>query len=529
MHNGSMESGTHLFQTPQFTVGDGHWCSQFGEAVAAAPKALTWDPAGLLGVLSLGYTTGDRTLIREITRQPWLSEINGSGKPVLSPVPAHGTLWVDEREAAATLLERLRAEAITVCAGRRQVFILLSGGLDSRIVAGVVGQLRSEGLIESECVAVTWGTSDSRDVVYARAVAEALGIKWQHIDLRPDDLVGNIDLMARSLGCLATPDHLHAMGWFKEVASDALVLAGSYGDSVGRAEFSRQHVLELRPLSVTNPLGLMKPNVASVAVDRIRADLAALHARTPGQPRYVLCEHEMQGFYMRNLFGSVMAAISHHVPLYQLFTDPQVYGYMWSLHPSLRTDAIYGELLEMLHPRLPRLPWARTNRAPRGRTEGAVAGLSRRFHCYAEWTREYAYPRLAHLVDEAWFAATGIFDGGRVRTLSERVRDGAASLAYAGCDAYALWLWLASFRVFVEGLEERDKKIELGFVPEIDSPILETDHVSEQRAGLVRRVVRQVPIVRRMVSQVRRTLARRDAVRRYPPTKQLRVSQPTRL
>lgn len=520
MPSGTLETGLHLFQSPRFSSGDGRWHVCFRDAIAAGAPDLTYDVGAILGILSFGYTTGDRTLLREISRQPWLSRIDDLGKPELLPIPAHGTLWVDERQAAATLLERLRSEVMAVCAGRRQICILLSGGLDSRIVAGVVSQLQREGRISNDCTAVTWGVRNCRDVVYGEAAAKILEMRWQHIDLTPEHLVANVGLMARSLGCLATPENLHAMSWFAEVGRETLVLAGSYGDSVGRAEFSGRHVLELSHLSVTNPFGLMKPSVAAKGAREIKKDIAALHARTPGQPPHVLCEHEMQGFYMRNLIASVMAVISQYCSLYQVFTDPQVYGYMWSLHPSLRTDEIYGHLFEMLHPRLARLPWARTNRALQGATEGAVSGLSRSFQRYAEWTREYAYPRLANLVDDEWFAATGIFDAGRVRRLTEEVRENAASLASAGYEAYRLWLWLASLRVFVDWLAEQGRRVDLGFVPDSDSPRLETEHVPEQQAGLVRRVFREVPRFHGLVKRARRCLGRWNAVRRYPPTRQ---------
>src|SRR3989442_721563 len=73
-----------------------------------------------------------------------------------------------------------------------------------------------------------------------------------------------------------------------------------------------------------------------------------------------------------------MSVINHFCSVYQMFTDPRVYSYMWSLHPSLCVDEVYAVLLGRLHPNLARLPWARTNRALRGRTEGTRLRLNPR-------------------------------------------------------------------------------------------------------------------------------------------------------
>ena len=168
-----METSPHLFDPPRYTAEAGRWHDGFGDAVSEAPQALTWDVAGILGVLSLGYTTGERTLLKEVREQPWLSEITPGGEPRLKPIPPHDTLDLPAKVIAEKLFHLLREEVLHACRGRERIYILLSGGLDSRIVAGVIARTLAAGELSAQCVAVTWGMPDSRDVVYGRLTAKA--------------------------------------------------------------------------------------------------------------------------------------------------------------------------------------------------------------------------------------------------------------------------------------------------------------------------------------------------------------------
>ena len=106
---------------------------------------------------------------------------------------------------------------------------------------------------------MTWGRSGSHDVEIVKVVAEKLNSSWTHLDLGPDNLVQNIDDVASQLGALVSPIYLYRMMWFRDLPAGALVLGGSYGDSVGRAEFSGRTVLELLPYQSSNLFGLLNP------------------------------------------------------------------------------------------------------------------------------------------------------------------------------------------------------------------------------------------------------------------------------
>lgn len=451
-----LSSELHLYQRPMYRGTDGSWHKSYWDALRHSEDHLTWDAAGILSLMSFNYICGDRTLIEGVARKPWLSRFDCQGQCILSEIPAHSRLWDEPIEIAKNFGRLLYEEAYKVCQGRKEIYILLSGGLDSRVVAGTVAHLYSEGKLLCKPCAVTWGLEDSRDVAYGRAAAEILGLEWIHIGIGPDDVVKNIE-MTVSLGTLFSPPHLHRMSWFKNVSSDALVLSGSYGDSVGRAVYGGKHLLELDYLSPSNQFGLIKPEICEIALKGVNSELTKLRERTPGAPKYVICEHEMQAHYMRGMIAQPMSLIENYCALYQMFTDPSVYSYIWSIHPSLRDDRIYGCLLEQLNKQLLRLPWARTNRSLEGKTVGAKSNLRKDFHSYPEWISGPLYEELEEYIDPDWFAETGIFDAENIREFSRRIKYG----RQGSFMPYDRWLWLASFRRFAERCAEIGKQIEL--------------------------------------------------------------------
>ncbi|PTL34931.1 hypothetical protein CLG94_12395 [Candidatus Methylomirabilis limnetica] len=454
--------------------------------------------------------------MREIRRRPWLSHIEDDGRVRLERIPPHDTLWPPYSEIAANLVSLLCEEALDVCRERNEIYLLLSGGLDSRIIAGVVAKLYREGRLQSKPIALTWGLEKSRDVVYARAVADLLNFHWEHIAIVPEDVAQNIEATALLLGCLVAPEHLHRMTWFKNVSRGALVLAGSYGDSVGRAEFSGRHVLELDGLHPANFLGLLSPEVAALASEGVLADITALHDRAPGQPGYVVLEHEMHGQYMRGMIAHAMSIINHYCTVYQMFTHPKVYAYMWSIHPARRTDYIYEEALEQLDKRLARLPWARTNRALRGRTMGARAGLLPNFAEYAAWTSGPLFKKLQAYIDPEWFAETCLFDPNRIRELSHLVQGAVGSHWIYGYRPHQIWVWLACFRRFAEWVDQGGKSVNSDFSAPPNAPAGIASVPCDQRSK-IRRFFSGVRVLHRIVQRVRRHVLRRLAVRKYPP------------
>ena len=131
---------------------------------------------------SRGYAFGNSTLLREVRRQPWLSQTSTNGTVSESFIPPHGLLGGSAKQIGGRLFELMCEEAETVCKDRERIYILLSGGLDSRVVAGVIKHLSDQKRIDCKIEAVTWGLSGCRDVAYGKIVAERLDFDW-HLSL----------------------------------------------------------------------------------------------------------------------------------------------------------------------------------------------------------------------------------------------------------------------------------------------------------------------------------------------------------
>lgn len=511
-----IETPRHLFQPTLYRSASGSWHKDFWEALVASGPTLHWDEAAVLGVLSWGYVPGDRTIVREVKRRPWLSEARPDGTAQLQTVPQHGRHWYRAATAAKRLACLLENEVLRICEGRSRVYLLLSGGLDSRVIAGVLSRLRDAGRLRAELVAVTWGINGSRDVIIAQEIARRLGFRWQHLLLTGAQIIDNVHLCARFLGAQLAPHHLHAMPWFQSMQRDALIIAASYGDSVGRAEFSKRHVLELSRLSPGNGWGILNSGVLARARAEVQAELDSFRLRSPGRPHYVLNEHEMYGHYMRNMLAHCMGIINQWCKVYQMFTDPEVYSFMWSLHPASRTNAIYACLLEELGYGLARLPWARTGRALAGRTEAIGDGATKEFHCYNAWTREEVYDRLRPKVDPLWFERTGLFNRSAIVDLTSALKAGAPFFCAGPAAPHELWLWLATLRQFAEMVADMGCTLSVADSPGPNKHMpfrsLKRGHVSAVRA-----ILQRSPRLKELLKSCRRFALRVVSLIRYPP------------
>ena len=513
-----LETDLHLYQPPLYSAGNGNWYKQFSDALLHTDDNITWDSSAILSMLSFNYVCGDRTLIKEIIRKPWLSSIQANGEPKLEIIPAHDTRFENHRQIAEHLMELLYDEIVRVCKGYREIYLTLSGGLDSRVVAAVVANAAKTGDINAEIVGVTWGIPDSRDVVYAEQVANILGMKWVHVDILPEDIFENIELASTRLACLVSAIHLHKKCWFRNVSKEALVLSASYGDSVGRAEFSGKNPLELQYLNPINKYGLIKNDIFNCARKTLISDLNNLYNRTDCQPKFVLCEHEMQAQYMRGMIGHAMSIINDYCTVYQVFTDRSVYSYMWSIHPSLRTDDVYADILELSDSKLAKLPWARTNKALRGKTECARKELKRAFHDYRNWIRYQLYEEIYSKIDVEWLSDTRIFNIDNIELLSHDVRCGINDTG-----AYDVFVWLAGFCRFGKLLNDFGKHVNIDVTTGYAYPMNVHDTIPCASPGRISKAKNWyrnygywVDIVK-YFKRLRKFYLKRRALRDYPP------------
>lgn len=372
------------------------------------------DVVALLSLLSFEYVCLDRTLIQGVQRAPWLGAVAHDGARTFHPAAAHGQRHASPRTIAAELLRALEAEIETATMGVDRVMLMLSGGMDSRVVAGVVRRLQGQGRLAARVEAATWGPPDCRDVVYANRIAARYGWRWTRIPLDSATYWDGFRRAAIELAAEVDPKHVHRMDWFSQLGEDTLVLAASYGDSIGRAEFGSRRLETLRPLVPNDRYAFIREPFIRQATHELHRDIDALPARHGERLAAGVRELERQGHYMRRQLCVVMSTMCKPTKFRQAFVAPEVYELMWSFRVEDRSDYVYAELLRMLDPGLLEIPWARTGlEYPRGL--GTPDTFSKTYHQYGRWLRRDHADQLRELLFDGTLERLEALDVSQIR------------------------------------------------------------------------------------------------------------------
>lgn len=360
-------------------------CSTFHEAIEYIPrKDRVLDPVALLSLLSFGYVCGDRTMVRGLKRIPLHSVINSKGEIVREPQLPHSYERAPIREIAENLLDLITDEIDGVVRNESEVVILLSGGLDSRVTAGVLRHLQNQ--YRFSVRAVTWGSMQSRDWVFSHRICEIY--EWEHINipLGPQTLWSNIMHSVDLVGAEVSGEHFHAMKELdRYLPKNVVILASSYGDGIGRAAYSGTRVEELY-FRKPHKLGSLFYQARFLSsredlINDIRAPWSRGNVRTQKQA-YEIASIEN---YWRRMLNPLMYSLDDDFRLYQVFTAEPVVRYMWSFDTSLRDDRVYQTLIPMLDYELARIPWQKTNQALVKDAWSPSTDSTRDFHNYSGW------------------------------------------------------------------------------------------------------------------------------------------------
>ena len=364
--------------------------SQFGDVLADPRVSKEVDPVALCEFPGHYSFFGSRTILRQVRRTDLYADSRQELLETPVGVPGHGRRTMAPEAATEGFINLLLDETRERVRGCTHLGLLLSGGMDSRIVAAALAELQRSGS-EFVVTCFTWGQAGTRDVVYAERIARHYGWGFEQFEIDSATLWDNVHESARS-GCFHSGMHLHAMPAVSKRALELgveLMLAGSYGDSIGRAEFRGSHVSMLCSVDhrLWNWFGLIDEALfeqcrveTAEEIDRCRR----LYGKQSG---VAVVELDNQLHYMRNMLGSAMNTINQYVPISQAFTSRPMVEYMWSLAPECRSDEVYFFALRQLDPTLLELPWARTGK-PFLKGEATPDNLKAGFHSYDMWARE---------------------------------------------------------------------------------------------------------------------------------------------
>ncbi len=360
------------------------------------PKSSNLDLVAVAQLINFNYMLGDRTVIKEIKKSPFLGIYNEYDKTFYYDKIIFGDRKGNINIIVKELFNLLQEEMLSYIHDKKNIGIFLSGGMDSRVVLGILISLIKERKIDKNIniKAFTWGTENSRDVVYANKLSKIFNIDFIHKTVDEALFKKNIQHVLNN-GLEFSPIHLHAILSIAEYAEyndiDSF-LAGSFGDSIIRAQFSGikidkivSHTEKLR-----NVGKFINPKLyQSTILDSIK-DVENYRQIFKQKKTIQNVELEYQIHYMRRMLNPTFSAINKNIPVYQMFSSKEIYNFMWRLSMNVRLQDIYMELFKLLDKRLLMIPYAKTGLPYGSSKRGAQDKLRKEHHIYVKQINAYA-------------------------------------------------------------------------------------------------------------------------------------------
>lgn len=358
------------------------------KSLAVFPDHIEVDPAGLASMLTFGYPIGDLTILKDVRCLPNACHLEyraGSNHlgikrywnyPYGETEPLEGT----EDELAEALHGHLMTALKRQLRGVNKLLLPISGGLDSRTMAGLLHQSSFSG----DVLAYSYGQPGSRDVRYGRAIARKLG--YRHVTIpTPRDFVTHKMEQDAWLFDAEWSAELH---WAVRFAyrdpslgnsSGHHVLSGMFGDIVlgcdrfnyrgiaGDAHLDAVHLSKLychlnqEYASLDLIFGLLGIDVAAQAKRRI-ADFvyATLSPNAQLPPYYALMRAEFENRQRRHT-GMVAQCIERDRPTLTPFLDTDVIEFALRIpYQALYDRKLYRRMIRNHLPKAAAIPYTGT-------------------------------------------------------------------------------------------------------------------------------------------------------------------------
>lgn len=357
-------------------------------------KNIDWelDLSAVLALLNFNYVLGDRTLIKDIYRMPWHSHLDSDNKITRNPPIPHANNLHAPESIAEKFIEFLEGECLREFKNYDTLWVLQTGGLDSRVTLAVLNKLQTEGKLDSKIHLVTWGDLHSRDVIYSQKLADKYQYEWHHIDINSQVLEQNIEIAVNYGAAEVSAFHYHGMHELQSLVSDAdCVVASSYGDSIGRAEYSGSHLVDVNLPVIANPFKkIFNPEIFHQHKTILENDRSRAWITDREQSKIIQNELDMQENYMRRMIAHAMDYIGSYTTLKQTFTSEELVSFAFSISPMCRNFDTYYHIFRKIDPSLLEIPWARTGVSLCQRYIDNVAAHKKEYHNYREWfLRDY--------------------------------------------------------------------------------------------------------------------------------------------
>ena len=256
----------------------------------------------------------------------------------------------------------LKEEFSNEMKGVKHVAILLSGGMDSRIAASLINDYSYDHKA-LKVTAYTWGAINSRDVIYSQKICKIFDWEFIHIELSDDDFMESIKLSINSKASIS-PIHFHGVSAIcRHIKAHPVdkVIGASYGDSLGRGEYSGINIIHNKRLvdstySKWSPL--YSPEEKAILNSGISKEFSNFNITNSS----LIQEMTYQYCYMGMMLNPVFDCINNITPVYQIMTSNDFRYHILSHKRELRSDDFYLYILSKMSPELSKIPWARTGK-----------------------------------------------------------------------------------------------------------------------------------------------------------------------
>ena len=375
---------------------------------ASSPKAVLADTtfprrinlAALADFLCLGFPQGNDTMFEGIDELPPASLV------VCQEGQVHGQQYWDlsfqEEETGISaddyldeLIPLLRQAAERRQTGELSAGLLLSGGLDSRVVLSV---LRKDAI-----KTFTFGTPYCDDVKFARQVAQAANVPHVTLQIEPDYLETFAWVGIERTEDLINCDHFHSIGIYDEIAKQVnALITGSAGEDIfGELSkdpqgefwgdgFSIDRYFDSRTITTDEELEqLMRPaysqQIKGLARSRFHRDYGKYSSRHVAHKKNYWAIKQLQ----RRRSNRLSSLFPDGLVFRPFFYDNDVVDFAQTIPPSLRwgENALYRQVVLRVAPELAKIPATTTNGLPLDTTHKQMARRKSQRRILRRWRR----------------------------------------------------------------------------------------------------------------------------------------------
>jgi|GEM_PF-4640590 len=207
------------------------------------------DPAGSVDMLQKGCCLGDRTVFKQIRFVPPGARLIRESETIkikmssALPIPIPSPISGDPDELADELWERLRRSIDRRIADEKNWHVLLSGGLDSRVCAGLLNDKTVLGGL------VNWGSRQGGDSRVPAKLARSLGMGLKELVIPPNHLKSYHSDLVGLNACLTNAHITYLISAMESLSEERLPLVIGYsGDPL-----TGGHVPFVTPSGNANP------------------------------------------------------------------------------------------------------------------------------------------------------------------------------------------------------------------------------------------------------------------------------------